>query len=218
MKHGVTRWGEGEEVKMIEVTVTSQNITIVYEQFKQDELDPREVKKLFEGEVIVNDFPIASVFVWPQLDTIIQLGDRRFRITKQNSGSNPVNLWDPSLKVNQMIGKPVIAIGFNYDILITCGIGPQAVMKNLFNHDMEKVNSIMGGKIINFTPRFQLQGGRFLYDFVTDIKNNDQLFVHVNSHLEKPTGKEIENLSDVFIDDLRTVIGMTERFVNAGCE
>lgn len=205
---------------MPEMIVQSQNITFLYDSFSQDDIDPRQIKKLFEGQVIVNDFPEFSVFVWPDLKLIIQIGDRRFRITKHETGNSPYKLWDATQKANNSIGKPPIALGCNFDVAVKCEKSAIEIIRQIFSNDIDRITTALSGTLLNFVPRFKIAQDRFEYDFIIESTEDPtrQFVFHVNAHLEKPNSDDIANLDLLFTSQLSQALGMIDKFIKLGYE
>ncbi len=207
-------------IPMPEMNVQSQNITFVYDAFSQDDIDPRQIKKLFDGPVIVNDFPEVSLFVWPDMKIIVQIGDRRFRITKQESGNAPFNLWDATRTANAIINKPPIALGLNFDVSVQCEKSSAKVIRQIFSTEIDSITAALSGEIVSFVPRFKLAQERMLYDFIIDTIDNPVLpfIFHVNAHIEKPTADDLTYLDTLFTNQLGHVLDMIDIFIKLGCE
>jgi len=84
-------------------TVLSQNITLVYDSLDLQAIDSGELKGLMgvQTKPMLMDTPEMIVAVYPPEPTVIQIGDRRIRITFQqhNEDIGRVALWEIAASV-----------------------------------------------------------------------------------------------------------------------
>lgn len=173
-------------------TVLSQNITLVYDSLDLQAIESSELKALMstQSKPTVMDTPEMIVAVYPADSLVIQMGDRRTRITLQqhSNGIGDVPLWEIALKCNALVAESkstLVAYGFNYDVgaVLTGENASQAVL-NLFVLDPQAIENILEGRLLSFVPRLIFQRDQIRYDLVLEPLAEQRMKVHLNAHFE----------------------------------
>jgi hypothetical protein len=150
--------------------VLSQNITLLYTSLDLQDIDSSELKGLMgaEAKAMVMDVPDMIVTVYPATPLIIQIGDRRIRITFQRESNDigPVPLWEVALKCHQLVPQfQLAAYGFNYDLGVLATDGnAQTIALDLFVPDRRMLEDIFEGQLLSFVPRLKFKRDRAVYD------------------------------------------------------
>lgn len=172
--------------------VLSQNITLVYESLNLQAVDGSKLKRLMGAETapLLMDTPAIMVAVYPPEPILIQIADRRIRITNQQQSeeAGKVPLWDIAVKCNQLVAEPrpeLVAYGFNYDLGVGVegGNADQAAIA-LFIADRDGVNGLLDGQLLSLVPRLRFRRGETRYDLVLDPMGPDRMKVNLNAHYE----------------------------------
>jgi len=183
---------EGCNVTVEISTVLAQNITLLYDSLDLQAIDSSELKKFMgsQAKPMVMDMPEMIVVVYPAEPLVIQMGDRRTRITLQQ-GSHDIGelpLWEIALKCNQLVAKTkstLVAYGFNYDVgvILTSENANEAVL-DLFISDSQVIEDALEGHILSFVPRLIFQQDQTRYDLVLEPMAEQRIKVHLNAHFE----------------------------------
>jgi len=175
---------------MIIEVVLAQNITLVYKALDLQAIETRKLKGFMKGQVkpMVMDTPEMIVVMYPQSPLVIQLGDRRIRITLQKETKNlgEIPLWEIASKCNQLVSESIIvAYGFNYDIGVKLADkDAYAATINLLVPDRRMIEDALEGRLLSFLPRIKFKREQTLYDLVLEPKDKHHIKVHMNSHFE----------------------------------
>jgi hypothetical protein len=202
-------------------TVLSQNITLVYDSLDLQAIDSGELKGLMgvQTKPMVMDTPEMIVAVYPPEPTVIQIGDRRIRITFQqhNEDIGRVALWEIAGKCNQLASDPkatFIAYGFNYDVGLALASGNvHEVAIDLFASNPQIIEDALEGHLLTFIPRFRFQRGQTRYDLVIEPIDQQRMQVHFNAHFEFGgiTLPPQDQLQASFYEEYRYLVSMLSR-------
>jgi len=171
-------------------TVLMQNITLVYDSLDLQTIDSSKLKGLVgvEARATVMDTPEMIVAVYPPTPIIIQMGDRRTRITFQQEsedvGGTP--LWTIAFHCHELVPQSqLVAYGFNYDVggVVRKG-NAQKIAMELFLRDQTMLEEKLGGRLLSFIPRLKFERDRTLYDLILEPLNEQRIKVHLNAHFE----------------------------------
>ena len=174
-------------------TVLSQNMTLVYDLLDLQAIDSSKLKGFMgvQTKPMVMDTPEMIVAVYPPEPTIIQIGDRRIRITLQQHSENvgSVPLWEITVKCNQLVPESkstLVAYGFNYDAGLTLAGERNAheVSIELFVPNPQMIEDAIEGHLLSFIPRLRFQRGQTRYDLVLEPIDEQHMKVHMNAHFE----------------------------------
>lgn len=173
-------------------TVLSQNITLVYDSLDLQAIGSSELKGLMgvQAKPMVMDTPEMIVAVYPPEPTVIQIGDRRIRITVQKHSEDigGIPLWAIAFKCNQLVPKPestLVAYGFNYDVGLALADGnAHEVTIDLFVSNPQVIEDALEGHLLSFIPRLRFQRGQTRYDLVLEPIDEERMKVHMNAHFE----------------------------------
>ena len=160
---GFSSWGCDVVVNIS--TVLSQNITLLYDSLDLEAIDSDGLKRLMgsQAKPMVMDTPGVIVAVYPAESLVIQVGDRRTRITLQQHSDDigSVPLWKIALKCDQLVTKTPVtlnAYGFNYDVGVELsGKDANQAILDLFIPDPGMVEGALGGYLLSFVPRLRFQ-------------------------------------------------------------
>lgn len=170
--------------------VLSQNITLVYDALDLRTIDSSKLKVLMgvKAKPMVMDTPEMIVAVYPPDPVIIQMGDKRTRITlqRQSEDIGTVPLWEIALKCNQLASKStLVAYGFNYDVGVEFAKGNvHTIMIDMFVSNPQKIENALEGHLLSSIPRLKLRRDQTLYDLVLEPVNEQHIKVHLNAHFE----------------------------------
>ena len=201
--------------------VLSQNITLLYESLDLQAVDGSKLKRLMGSQTkpMVMDTPEVIVAVYPTAVTLIQIGDRRVRITNQQQSEviGQVPLWDLSVKCNQLVSEQstkLVAYGFNYDLGTVVKDGDAYRMtQDLFIADTTKLNGAIDGKLLSFVPRLRFRRGTARYDLVLEPLDPQRIKVHLNTHYESesivlPSASQLQTS---FFEEYEYLVSMVPR-------
>ncbi len=173
-------------------TVLSQNITIVFDSLDLTSIDSGQLKRLRSDVAqppVVMDTPEMIVSIFPPEPLIIQMGERRIRLTLQGDydvGSIP--LWDFANKCVKLIPKSrlkIVSFGFNFDVSIIFSDGAvPTFLARRFLCNPAQIEQTLKGDLKSFSPRFRYASDGTLYDLILEPLNNQHIKAHVNVHFE----------------------------------
>lgn len=186
--------------------IISQNITLVYDSLDLRHIDTSVLKTL-RGEsdtAMVMDTPEMIVAVYTAENTIVQVGDRRIRITLQRPSEEigEVPLWEMAAVCSGIVeDNHLTAYGFNYDIKYEVpDSNAHQKMTELFLHNPESVAERLSCDLVSsFTPRFRFERDEIIYDLIIQPLDSDHIKVHLNAHFQ---GDEI-SMPDTLETDFR---------------
>lgn len=173
-------------------TILSQNVTFVYDSLEPRYIDSGRLKKLLgpNATPTIMDTPEMIVVVYPPKPTIVQIGDRRIRITVPEAsdeiGEPPI--WEYAYKLSKLVPKSevnMIAYGFNYDLEFEASqIGSQTAILNKFLRNPKDVADTLGGELDSFVPRFKFKKNTVQYDILVETISELRIKVHLNVHFD----------------------------------
>lgn len=170
--------------------VLSQNITLVYDLLDLRTIDTSKLKGLMgvEAKPMVMDTPEMIVAVYPPHPLIIQIGDRRIRVTfpRESEDIGAVPLWEIAIKCHQLVPQSqLIAYGFNYDVGAVAADGnAQAITMDLFVSNRQMIEKALEGHLESFIPRLKFKRGETLYDLILEPLDEKRVKAHLNVHFQ----------------------------------
>jgi hypothetical protein len=173
-------------MKITSQTIVGQNITILYESLDPQTIDTRGIKSLLK-QAMVADIPGMTVVIDPTGPYIIQLGDRRIRVSIQRESQKLADLGEIAFQCHQLVNDPkLIAYGFNYDLHTTVENGDViAKIKQMFAPCSDELTSKLGGNLLSVTPRLKFERDHILNDLILEPVDATHLSVHLNSHIQR---------------------------------
>jgi hypothetical protein len=201
--------------------VLSQNITLVYESLDLQTIDSGKLKGLMaDTKPMVMDTPEMIVAVYPPMPIIIQMGDRRTRITLQQEseqiGAAPI--WETTIECHQLVPQSqLVAYGFNYDVgAVVRGAGVHTIITDLFAPNRDALEEALEGRVVSFIPRFKFKRGEALYDLILEPLDEEQIKAHLNAHFEGRTLPSREELEASFRQEFEYLVSMLPRLFEGG--
>lgn len=171
-------------MRIVSQTILGYNITLVYKTLDLKIIDSREIKKLLGDNVLGTDAPDMLFFIHPIGPTIIQIGDRRIRITYSGESDEFKALWDIARgSHDQVTDSNLLAYGFNYDlgVEITDGDVNKRVIEQ-YIPDLSGIESILDGHLLSVSPVIKYQRGQTRYDLVLEPVDASRIKIHMNAH------------------------------------
>ncbi|NLF13584.1 MAG: hypothetical protein GX597_17520 [Anaerolineaceae bacterium] len=173
-------------------SILSQNITLLYDRLDLPSVNIDELKQLpgAETQPMVMATPEMVVVMYPSEHVVIQIGDRRVRLTlpEPNAELGSAPLPEFAQQCNRLVRKAssnLVAYGFNYDVLVGMGdSNANELSIEIFIADRNKVESAIQGKLMSFAPRFRFQREQKRYDLVLEPVDEHHIQAHFNSHSE----------------------------------
>ncbi len=206
--------------------VLGQNITLVYDTLDLQTIDSGELKELMGVQIkpTVMDTPEMIVGVYPPQPIVVEIGDRRIRITLQLAAEDigGVPLWEIALKCDQLVPKPkskFVAYGFNYDVGIASTSGnAQEVILGLFVPNREMIEAALEGHLLSIIPRLIFQRDQTRYDLALESVDEQHVKVHMNTHFgfEGVTLPSRDDLQASFQEEYRYLVSMLPRLFHGG--
>lgn len=211
-------------MEISELSVLSQNITIVYDSLDLKGIDTSRIKAMTQGTPTIMDTPEMIVAIYPQVPFVIQIGDRRVRVTIQRTVDNLASigraggttLWNLALQCHKLIKDGNIsAYGFNLDVSASVS-DPNSREKllEIFVSDSSRVNVSLGATLEAITPRLRFTKGSTRYDLIIEALERSQFKSHLNAHFRTdrfPSQSRLENSFreelDYFISTLNALFG-----------
>jgi hypothetical protein len=183
---------EGWNVAVEIPTVLGQNITLLYNSLDLQAIDSSGLKGLMgrQAKPMVMDTPEMIVAVYPAEPLVVQMGDRRTRITLQQRSDDigGVPLWEIALKCNQLVAESkstLVAYGFNYDAeAVLTGENANKAVLELFISNPRVIESALEGHVLSLVPRLLFQRDQTRYDLVLEPMAEQRINVHLNVHFE----------------------------------
>ncbi len=193
--------------------VLKQNITLVYDSLDLQTIDSSKLKGIMGGNAMVMDTPDMIVALYPPTPMIIQMGDRRTRITlqKESKDIGSVPLWEVALKCHQLVPPraQLVAYGFNYDVGATVADGDvQTITMDLFISNRQMLEKILDGHLLSFMPRLKFKRGETLYDLILEPLDEQRITVHLNAHFEDNTLPLQDQLEASFRQEFEYLVSM----------
>jgi len=204
--------------------VLSQNITLVYDSLDLRTIDTSELKGLMgvEAKPMVMDTPEMIVAVYPPHPLIIQIGDRRIRVTfpRESEDIGAVPLWEIAIKCHQLVPQSqLVAYGFNYDVEVElAGGNAHKVMLDLFVSNPKMIENALKGHLVSSIPRIKFRRGQTIYDLVLEPVDEQHLKVHLNAHFqfEGITLPSEDRLEESFRHEFGYLTSMLPRLFEGG--
>ena len=206
-------------------TVLGQNITLLYDSLDLLAIDSSKLKGLMGSQArpIVMDTPDMIVTVYPAESVVIQMGDRRTRITLQQHSKDigGVPLWEIALKCDQLVSaqSTLSAYGFNYDVgVVLTGEDANKAVLDLFIPDTQVIESAIEGDLLSFVPRLIFRRGQTRYDLVLEPTAEERIKVHLNAHFEFEgiTLPQQDQLETSFREEFGYLVSMLPRLFEGG--
>ncbi len=182
-------------------TVLNQNITLVYDALDLQTVNSGKLKGLIADiKPMVMDMPEMIVAVYPPAPIIIQIGDKRIRITlqQQNENIGSIPLWDIALRCQELVpqSQQLVAYGLNYDVAVQVENGDvQEITTRLFIPDLQVIEDVLNGKLLSFTPRLQFKREQVHYDLILEPLEKQIIKAHLNAHF----GDEALEISEAIL-------------------
>jgi len=168
-------------------SVLSQNITLVYDALDLRSIDTGKLKGFLDAKAMVMDTPEMIVAVYPPHPLIIQIGDRRIRVTfpRESEDIGTVPLWEIAIKCHQLVPQSqLVAYGFNYDVGSVVTGNAQTITMNLFVSNRQMVEKALEGHLESFIPRLKFKRGETLYDLILEPLDEKRVKAHLNVHFQ----------------------------------
>ncbi len=190
----------------------SQNITVVFDSLDLASVDSGKLKTLRGpgSQAAVMDVPDMIVAIFPPEPMLVQVGDKRIRMTLQGASEiGRVPLWEHMVKCVELIAKPhplVVAYGFNYDAMVGIeGVSATDILQRLFVGQITDIEERLQGQIQMVVPRLKFQKERVSYDLILEPINDGQIKAHLNAHFTTPNQKlpSSPHLRSSFLDQYR---------------
>jgi len=189
-------------------TIITQNITLVYDSLDLRTISINDLRELRGDQTkpTVMDTPEMIVAIYPPEPVVIQMGDRRIRITlpqPQESIDDAV-LHEVATKCDQLAGRPrsqLVAYGFNFDVAVELpNRNAHEVVVDRFLKETESIKTTLDGSLISFSPRLMFERNQVRYDLVLEPVNDHAMKVHLNAHFQHAelTLPATDQLSDSF--------------------
>jgi len=171
-------------------TVLGQNITLVFDSLDLGSIDSNKLKRLRGDGVqspVLMDTPEMIVAIFPPEPLVVQIGDKRIRLTLQGEhdvGSVP--LWEFAAGCKKLVPKSksnVIAYGFNYDIgVMIHDEQAMSMLQERFLCDAAQIEQVLEGELHSFTPRFKFNRNGTSYDLILEPIDDQHIKAHQNAH------------------------------------
>lgn len=206
-------------------TVLKQNITLVYDTLNLQALDTRALKELVGAHApMIMDTPDMIVAVYPPEPIVIEIGDRRIRITLQQPAETigSIPLWEIALRCHQLVPESkstLVAYGYNYDLEVALAKGStHEATINLFVSDPNRIMSALEGDLLSFVPRFRFQRDQTRYDLALEPIDDQHIKVHMNTHFgfEGITLPSQDQLQVAFREEYEYLVAMLPRLFAGG--
>jgi hypothetical protein len=161
------------------------------------------------------DFPDMIVALYPPNPIIIQMGDKRTRITLQQESEDigSVPLWEIALKCHQSVPQPkLVAYGFNYDIGAEVkGGNAHTITIELFVSNPQMIENVLEGHLLSFAPRLKFKRDGTLYDLILEPIGEQRIKAHLNAHFEDDTLPSQDQLEASFRQEFEYLVSMLPR-------
>jgi len=202
--------------------VLSQNLTLVYDSLDLQTIDSSKLKGLMgvEAKAMVMDTPGMIVAVYPPDPIIIQMGDKRTRITlqRQSEDIGAVPLWEIVVKCHQLVPQAqLVAYGFNYDVGAVVADGnAYTITMNLFVSNRQMIENVLEGHLWSFVPRLKFKRGGTLYDLILEPRDEQRIKAHFNAHFQDNTLPPQDQLEGSFRQEFGYLVSMLPRLFEGG--
>lgn len=202
-------------MEIVSSNILSHNITIVFKTLNLRSIDTRVIKELL-GESILTDLPELMVFVDPRGPLVVQIGDRRLRVTYQSTTSELMPLWNLAHGSSAAIEHEIIAYGFNFDLGIRVANGSTSdITLGILAPNTNQISEIIGGELISAKPRFQFTRNETRYDLIVESPNDDELKFHLNAHFVVANNflPPVDQMEESFLQEFGYLSSLVENFV-----
>lgn len=178
----------------------STNITLVYDRLPLENIDRNALRNILgTTKVLLMDSPEMIVALAPPSKIVLQLGDRRIRITdSDNKPADKSGIWSMALQaIKLVLTSKLVAYGFNYDVGIKwCGSQPvREFLKKRFLPNAPEIAKLVEGEIQIPVPRIMFTRGKTLYDLLLEPIDEQDIKIHINAHFQRnvfPNEKELQ--------------------------
>lgn len=202
--------------------VLSQNITLLYDALDLKAIDSRKLKTLMDVEGVLMDTPEMIVALFPTVPLIVQIGDRRTRITlqKESKDVGSIPLWDIAQNCNgiaQESGAKLVAYGFNYDLGAEVTDGDaQLTTLELFLSNRQALEDTLGGHFSSFVPRLRFRRDETSYDLILEPLDAQRIKAHLNTHFDVNELPSKEQLEDSFRQEFAYLTSILPKLFQGG--
>jgi len=178
-------------MQFAELTVFNQDITTVYRPLDLSAIDTGSLKGLLGGDTkpMLMDVPDMIVVVYPSVSVVVQIGNNRIitRLERPAENVESLPLWEVATKCHQLASEfTLVAYGFNYHMSVSLEAGnADRDMIELFVCDPRGLESVIGGELLSFKPRFRFQRDETIYHLEFEPKDEKDIMVHFNVHFER---------------------------------
>jgi len=152
--------------------INLRDITLLYDTIDLQLIDVRKLKNLFDIQPVVMDTPELLVIIFPPIQLVIQLGDRRLRVTHQQPSTqiDALPLWQIVDTCRKLLtGSRLEAYGFNYNIVAAMKADQfSTVVQKWFFPDPQPLTNLVKGELLAFTPRLKFKRGKGEYDLILE--------------------------------------------------
>ena len=201
-------------------SILAENITIVYDRLDLHAVDASKLKALTETHAVIMDTPELIVAVFPASPLIVQLGDRRVRITHQgeHEALGALPLWEIAAKCHQAVPQEckVVAYGYNYDVLASTGdVAASDALKMAFLRDQQAFEEAAGGTLRSFAPRFVYDQDA-VCDLTLEPHDANRIKVHMNVHFTADSLPATGQLQESYFARFERLVAVLQRLLKGG--
>lgn len=202
-------------------SILGQNITLVYDSLDLRAIDGSKLKRVMGDTAMVMDTPDMIVAVFPPNPVIVQMGDRRTRVSLQQESKaiGAVPLWEIALSCHKLVppDSQLCAYGFNYDALaLMADADARAVIQDLFVSNLDAVESALGGHLLSFIPRLKFQRGGTVYDLILEPLDRQRIKTHINAHFEQGTLPSLGEFEASYRDEFEYLASTLPKLLGGG--
>ena len=171
-------------------SIPSQNITLLYDKLdlSPEGIDRTRLRQIGGPKAAVMDTDEMIVVIQPLSTTILQLGDRRIRVTiqKPEKEVGKIPFWVTAHQLHELVKErsKLEAYGFNYDIEVETAGDGAAILQNLFVPDKALLESKITGKLLAISPRLKYERNNIRYDLNLEPGEGNNVKAHLNAHKE----------------------------------
>jgi hypothetical protein len=170
--------------------ILKQNITLVYDGLELSAIDTRQLKGLVESQPVVMDTPEVIVIIFPAEHTVVQMDERRIRVTLQEHseelGGRP--LWDMAVACHRLVDSglhsSLTAYGFNYDAGFVLDEDSSAKVMDLFLANRRLIEEVAEARLSAFLPRIRFEREAKRYDLALEPVEMERIKAHLNAHFQ----------------------------------
>jgi len=192
--------------------IINQNITIVFDNLDIQSIKIDQLKSIGGKDVAITMLPDLLIMIIPATGLIIQLGDRRLRVTSQIPSSGIINIWSITKSIKDLLPVNISAYGFNFDLLLDLNENhPTMDYRFLFSNDLPALEGIIESKIDRFNPRFAFMHNGALIDLILDPINPISSKMHGNIHYENNNFPNEDELNQSFTNQLNYILDLSNK-------